>query len=185
MKFEYMEANNATFGNMAQVLLVSSTANEWIGNFYRTEEDSGDFGTRYEVFLPLDLAGVFLPNVLPDLIKRLNEIFTLPDNWDGRETAAPNYQAYSHAWQLIEILSEMDFAPAKLVPSAEEGIGIFFAKENRYGFVECSNEGEIVVAMSDRQGHRRVWQISDTEDEIKEALETLRGFINRGFINAA
>lgn len=173
-----IEANNATFGYKPQVWFVSSTANEWVGEFGRTEGDSCYAGNKCKILLGMDIPGIFVPSVFSDLIKRLNEIHTLNDNWDGQGTAAPNRIACFHTRTVIEILSEMDFVPAKLVPSAEEGIGIFFDKENKYGFVECSNEGEIVVAMSDRQGNRRVWQIRDTEDEIQEALETLKDFFD-------
>ncbi|MDD3581293.1 MAG: hypothetical protein PHW74_09760 [Desulfobacca sp.] len=115
---------------------------------------------------------------LPDFQNRLREMRALPNNWDGRGTAAPNAMASINAWKVLMSLDEIDFVPAKLMPSAEEGIGIFFAKGNRYGFVECYNEGGIVVAMSDREGDRRILEIGDTPEEIKDALETLRDFID-------
>jgi hypothetical protein len=125
-----------------------------------------------------NVAGKFAADILPDLIKKLYEICELPDNWDREGTAAPNKMAFLNAWEVIEVLRNLDFIPAKLVPSAEEGIGFYFTKENKYGFVECSNEGEIVVAMSDRGGHRRVEQLSDNMYEIEKALEELKDFID-------
>lgn len=144
----------------------------------KSEGDACNFGTGCQISIIEDMASKFAPDILPDLTKRLNEIYYLPDDWDGQGTAAPNAQAFLHAWEVIEVLGNMNFVPANLVPSAEEGIGIYFSKENKYGFVECFNEGEIVVAMSDREGHRRVWQIRDTKDEIEEALEILKDFVN-------
>jgi hypothetical protein len=144
----------------------------------KSEGDACNFGTGCQISIIEDMASKFAPDILPDLTKRLNEIYYLPDDWDGQGTAAPNAQAFLHAWEVIEVLCNMNFVPANLVPSAEEGIGIYFTKENKYVFVECFNEGEIVVAMSDREGHRRVWQIRDTKDEIEEALEILKDFVN-------
>ncbi len=144
----------------------------------KTEGDACNFGHSCQISIIEDIASKFTVDILPDLTKRLNEIYNLPDNWDGQGTAAPNAQAFLHAMEVIEVLRNMNFVPANLVPSAEEGIGIYFAKEKKYGFVECFNEGEIVIAMSDREGHRRVWQITDNKDEIEEALETLKGFVD-------
>jgi hypothetical protein len=144
----------------------------------KSEGDACNFGPGCQISIIEDMASKHVPDILPDLTKRLNEIYYLSDDWDGQGTAAPNARAFLHAWEVIGVLGNMNFAPANLVPSAEEGIGIYFTKEKKYGFVECFNEGEIVVAMSDREGHRRVWQIRDTKDEIEDALEILKDFIN-------
>ncbi|MFW6172586.1 MAG: hypothetical protein ACOC5T_02470 [Elusimicrobiota bacterium] len=115
---------------------------------------------------------------LSNFQNKLKEIRALPDNYDGYGTAAPNDMAYLNAWDVLMVLDAIDFVPTKLMPSAEEGIGIFFAKGNRYGFVECYNEGGIGAAMSDRKGYRHIWEIGETTEEIKDALETLRDFID-------
>lgn len=150
----------------------------WVIRLGRTGGDACNFGPECKISMVEDIAGNLVANVLPDLAKRLNEIRTLPDNWDGRGTAAPNQIAYLHAWDVIGVLSEMNLAPAKLMPSADEGIGFYFSNKNKYGFVECYNDGEIVVAMSDRKGYRKIKQIGDAIDEIKDELENLKVFIN-------
>ncbi len=167
----YVEANNATFGYFPQEPYVSGTGNVSIGYSERTEGDTCDLGNECKIFLDMDIPGTFVPNVFSDLIKRLNDISTLTDNWDGQGTAAPNRKARFHAWNVIDVLSEMDFPPAKLLPSSDEGIGFYFSNKNKYGFIECYNDGEIVVAMSDRKGYRRTRQIGDTIDEIKDGLK--------------
>jgi hypothetical protein len=144
----------------------------------KTEGDDCNFGPGCQISIIGDFSRTQVTDLLRDLTKRLNEIRRLPDNWDSQGTAAPNTLAYLHAWDVIGVLTEMNFVPAKLMPSAEEGVGFYFSNKNRYGFVECYNEGEIVVAMSNRNGYRKVWQIRDVIDEIKDALETLRDFLN-------
>jgi hypothetical protein len=170
----YMEAN-ATLSYLPEEPYVSGTDNVFVG-YFETEGDTCDFG-GCEISLDV-VVGTFRPNVFSDLIKRLNEIRALTDNWDGQGTAAPNKKACFHAWNVIEVLDEMDFSPAKLMPSSDEGIGFYFSNKNKYGFVECYNDGEIVVAMSDRKGYRRAQQIGDTIAEIKDELETLKAFID-------
>lgn len=146
----------------------------------RNTEDSCNsvLGGQISITDTDDFTGTFVVDIIGDLTRKLNEIYKLSDNWDGYGTAAPNTMAFLHAWDVIEVLRNIDFIPVKLIPSAEEGIGFYFEKENRYGFVECFNDGEIVLAMSDRGGYRRAWQISDSIDEIEESLEILKDFID-------
>ena len=120
--------------------------------------------------------------MLSELIEKLNEIRDLPDNWDGQGTAAPNSLAYLHATKVIETLSELNFIPNKLVPFADEGIGFYFSNKNKYGFIECHNTGEIIVAMSDRQGFQKVREISlDLKNEV-EYLQLFIGLKQKSWI---
>jgi len=170
--------NNASPGYLPAVPHANVARGGRVRYLNRTEGDDCNFGRGCKIFLPQDITGILAANVLPDLTKRLKEIRTLYDNWDGRGTAAPNQMAYLHAWDVVGVLSEINFVPAKLMPSADEGIGFYFSNKNKYGFVECYNDGEIVVAMSDRKGYRKIKQIGDAIDEIKDALENLKDFIN-------
>jgi hypothetical protein len=177
----YMEANSscpALYGYLLPEWYSSIATSGTIGDFDKTDVDTCDFGDACDIQVVEDAVGTFATNILSDLIKRLNEIYILPDNWDDQGTAAPNKLAYFHAREVIGVLSDINFVPAKLMPSAEEGIGFFFSNKNRYGFLECYNEGEIVVAMSNRNGYRKVWQIRDVIEEIKDALETLIDFLD-------
>ena len=177
----YIEANNsclAPYGYPLPEWYPSVATSEGIGYFGETDVDTCDFGEACDIQIVEEAVGSFATNILSDLIKRLNEIYILSDNWDGQGTAAPNKLAYFHGREVIGVLSDINFVPAKLMPSAEEGIGFYFSNKNRYGFLECYNEGEIVVAMSNRNGYRKVWQIRDVIEEIKDALETLRDFLD-------
>ncbi|MHC4197049.1 MAG: hypothetical protein ACYSRP_03940 [Planctomycetota bacterium] len=152
--------------------------------------------TKYEIYLPAtgDVCTLEMPcyvpvsddvvgrNVSPawlgKFVQKLEEIKNLPNDWNGYGTAAPNALAVLNIWEVIEVLQDMDFAPAQISPSADEGITISFAQKNKYAFVECDNDGDILAATSDRQGKREIWQIRNSKDAIKNDLEIISAFIN-------
>jgi hypothetical protein len=115
---------------------------------------------------------------LARLSQQLEEMKDLSDNWNGYGSAAPNAIAFRTATNILFVLHQLGFSPTQIAPSAEEGIGFFFVKEEKYAFIECYNDGEIVIAMSNRQGERQVREVGTSVQEIKEALDLLRIYIN-------
>jgi hypothetical protein len=105
---------------------------------------------------------------------KLKEISTLYDDYDGQGTAAPNDIAIQNAMSVIDVLEEMNFVPDDLMPSVEEGVAFYLPGNGGYKFVECYNDGDILVVYSDRQGHDKIWQTGNTKEAIEDALKTLR-----------
>lgn len=172
----YLESN-IPYKSAYQVCHTSVAMSGHWGDLGRGEEDLCNFGGGCKISTTDDITGTLAANVLPYCARRLNEICSLPDDWDGQGTAAPNKMACFHASEVIYALNEINLVPTKLMPSADEGIGFYFSKKNKYGLIECYNDGEIIVVMSDRKGYRKVTQVENTA-EIKDELETLRVFIN-------
>lgn len=123
-----------------------------------------------------------IANLLPPWLlyftQRLEEIANLSDDWDSCGTAAPNQASISNAMDILSILHETDLVPTQISPSVEEGIGISFVKGDKDAFVECYNDGEVLAVISDQQKERDIWQIRNSKEAFKRALETINIFIN-------
>lgn len=96
----------------------------------------------------------------------------------GRNSYAadpPNASALYWARKILDILSNSGVAPAKIVPSAEGGVGICFIAKNKYADVECLNSGEIVAIKKDfSKGTREVWELD--QDNVRAELMAISAF---------
>lgn len=111
--------------------------------------------------------------------EKLTELSHLPIDWDSYGAEPPNNLALDWASQILEILSEIGFSPARITPSVENGVGISFISDNKYADIECFNEGDILAVTSDGQGNPEVWEVEATTLGIKFAIEKIRVFLQR------
>ncbi len=110
---------------------------------------------------------------MKEYLIKLEEVMKTEDDWNGYGSESPSKVAYSSAVIVILTLCNMiitfpnGLPRATISPSAEGGIGIGFSTKEKYGFVECYNDGEILAATSDLDIHD-IWKV-----EKKDMRKTL------------
>lgn len=79
--------------------------------------------------------------------------------------------------QIINKVIEENLIPFTIAPSAEGGKVILWEKNQSvsYAFIEYLDDGEICLAMSDREGFSRVCEVN--EDNLEQVLKDIRVFI--------
>jgi hypothetical protein len=99
----------------------------------------------------------------------LARLATLPNDWDSHGAAPPNTIAIANARRLLIELQTCQTPKLSVLPSVEEGIGIFSRNGEKYMYIECLNSGEIVVGFSDSAGQREVEEISADQVSLRVA----------------
>jgi hypothetical protein len=113
---------------------------------------------------------------LERLSNHLDRVARDPGFWDGAEP--PNTFAVMWAKLALDELAWMEFLPARIVASADGGIGLCFTDgQRRYADIEFLNSREILAVTSDGNGQPNVWAVSGTLDGLIRALGTIRDFI--------
>ncbi len=75
------------------------------------------------------------------------------------------------------IAEDVGLVPARVVPSAENGVGIVFRSTSRYADLEFLNTGEISAALLDNEQPPETWEVPAEEEDLRVALERIREFI--------
>ena len=109
--------------------------------------------------------------------KQLKSMRNLQSDWNGYESSAPNSIAISNSQTVLDILHTINFSPISIVPSAEDGIAISFAKGKRRAIIECYNDGNIAAAMYEIDSEPLVWNVGISEEDIKESVNRIYDFI--------
>ena len=140
---------------------------------YRVSGSSADLAMVRHLTLSEDLVGHLSQGVswLSRSRKSLDSMGMLPDNWNGYGSVAPNRIALYYAAQILDVLAVMGFAPANVVPSADNGVGISFRKGERYALIESYNSGEMAAVLSLSAGLPEAWDVFPWT--VKETLERI------------
>jgi hypothetical protein len=109
---------------------------------------------------------------------QLKSFRRLQDDWNGYGSLAPNSIAIRNSQTVLDILHVMNFSPIAMVPSAEEGVAISFAKGKRRAIIECYNDGNIAAAKYEIDREPLVWNVGISEEDIKESIIRIYDFIN-------
>ena len=119
---------------------------------------------------------------MKEYLRKLEEVRKTEDDWNGYGSESPSKIAHDNAMTVILTLCRMTYAPpdglprASISPSAEGGIGIGFSTKEKYGFVECYNDGEILAATSDLDIHD-IWEVE--KKDIRKTLFKLDEFFKK------
>lgn len=116
--------------------------------------------------------------LLSDARHDLWSLTQLQDNWDSYGAPAPNDQAATNAERVLRLLQYFELSIARVLPSAEGGIGICFAQHDSYADVECSNDGEIIGVRYVGAAAPTLIEINGTDDSIRAGLQTIREHFN-------
>lgn len=112
-----------------------------------------------------------------DSLHRLHEVATLRDNWNSYGALVPNEIALAHAQSVLHELSDLDFEPSRIDPSAENGVCLSFRVANRYADIECFNSGDVLAITSEGSGQPQVWEVNATSDDLRTAIARIRAFL--------
>lgn len=108
---------------------------------------------------------------------KLLELAGLKSNWDSYGAPAPNNAALQNAVRILQMMQPFDLVLAKIVPSAEGGIGFCFASGENYADIESTNDGEILGVRYAGMEAPVLIQIDGTDNSIQAALEEVRNHI--------
>jgi hypothetical protein len=89
----------------------------------------------------------------------LDELATLPDDWDGYGTPGPTQAAIQIGRELLEALKRVGPRPSHLGPSAIGGISYAFISGRDIASLEVSNEGAVSAALIPRADPPKVWDV--------------------------
>lgn len=103
---------------------------------------------------------------------------SLRSNWDSYGAPAPNEAAMGIAIRILEHMTPFDLSAAKIVPSAEGGIGFCFVVGDRYADIEASNDGDILGVRYVGKHTPTLIPIDGTDESIEKALAQIRGHIS-------
>jgi hypothetical protein len=99
---------------------------------------------------------------------------SLQDNWDSYGAPAPNDRAAANAERVLRLLQYFELSIARVLPSAEGGIGICFIQNDSYADIECSNDGEIIGVRYVGAAAPTLIEIDGTDDSIRAGLQEVR-----------
>src|ERR1019366_1170763 len=103
---------------------------------------------------------------------------SLRSNWDSYGAPAPNETALGNATRILEHMTPFDLSAAKIMPSAEGGIGFCFVVGDRYADIEASNEGDILGVRYVGKHTPALIPIDGTGESIEKALAQIRDHIS-------
>ena len=109
-----------------------------------------------------------------ELYERLDRLAELREDWDTYGAPLPNRSSISNARSILALFEKAYLTPAKVVPSAEGGVGIVFVRGERCADVECLNDGDVLAAKYTGEGEPEVWEVktrSEAVDEVRRHLQ--------------
>ena len=109
---------------------------------------------------------------------QLCSLALLRSNWDSYGAPSPNEIALDNAGRILEHMTPFDLSIARIVPSAEGGIGFCFVVGDRYADIEASNEGDILGVRYVGKQTPVLIPIDGTEESIEKALAQIRDHIS-------
>jgi len=107
----------------------------------------------------------------------LQSLAKLQSNWDSYGAPTPNGTAVENAERILGRMNLFDLTLARIVPSAEGGIGICFSKDDRYADIESSNEGEVIGVRYVGMQPPTLIETDGTDEGIEAALKEIRNHL--------
>ncbi len=102
----------------------------------------------------------------------------IEDDWDGNGAPVPNETAITNAERVVESILEFERDPDRVVQTVEGGVEVYLKRGNRYGSIECLNNGAIVAGASDRRGLVQTWPSVSDDREIGPLIRELLEFVD-------
>lgn len=112
-----------------------------------------------------------------DRVLELRKLEKLSSNWHEDGVEPPNRTATYWADVALDILRVDDFACDRVLASVDEGIGICFVREPKYADIEIFNTGEILAVTSERNSSPKIWEVHQSVEGIRQALEEIREYL--------
>lgn len=115
--------------------------------------------------------------VIGRLQEKLIQLKELQEGWDSYGAHAPQPSTIEGAEKVLALLEPFDLLYAKLIPSAEGGVAVFFNEGTKTAYLEFQNSGDVVLAMYDREGEPQIIELTDTDDDKARGLELIRHYV--------
>jgi hypothetical protein len=132
------------------------------------------YNPRQTVFPFRENLSIHLVN---EVLSKWGQMRRLRPNWDGRGTEVPNDKALYLALKILLDMLEQSILPDRIMPSAEGGVAIVFARANYYADVECFNSGEVGAVIMDGKNEPVVWEVKP--NTLRETLSKIRDHLRR------
>jgi hypothetical protein len=101
----------------------------------------------------------------------------LHHGWDSYDAPPPNETAIRKALHILSLLDWTDLLIARILPSAEGGVGFCFIRGDRYADLECANDGEVFgIRYVGRQTPALI-PTDATDASVESALQEIREHI--------
>jgi len=82
--------------------------------------------------------------------------------------------ALSNAMQVLDVSRQERLLPSKLLRGSS-GVFVYFSSDHRYAEIECDDDGDIGIVMSDRSGNPALWFSQSTR--LRSDLARIRAFL--------
>lgn len=99
---------------------------------------------------------------------------SLPIGWDGYSAEPPSYIAIEAALKALDVLFKLGRLPVRAVALADGGMALVMMARPFYAAVELYDDGEAVVAFSNRKDRQEAWDVSVNDVQLKVAIERLQ-----------
>lgn len=107
--------------------------------------------------------------------KEIQRAESLPVGWDGYSAEPPSHNAIEATRKALDVLFEFGSLPVRAVALADGGMALVMMARPFYAAVELYDDGEVVVAFSDRKDRQEAWEVSVVnEAQLKVAIERLQ-----------
>ena len=63
------------------------------------------------------------------------------------------------------------------MPSVEGGLSLLFVNGDKYADIECDNDGDVLVGMSDRTGDPELWELNLEGNNLNTTVDRIREFL--------
>jgi len=107
----------------------------------------------------------------------LRSIRRFSQGWDTYAAPAPNDIAVENAARILRFLDAEVLIRARVLPSAEGGVGIAFVNQDRYADLECSNDGDILGVRYTGHQAPTLIQPNGSDISILAALREIKAHI--------
>jgi len=101
----------------------------------------------------------------------------LANNWDSYGAEKPSRASVEATAEILGRLREELFLPNRVVPSSEGGIAVYFNKDNKTGYLEYRNSGDVILAMYDNQNDPSIIELTRTDADKSKAISLIRSYI--------
>lgn len=102
----------------------------------------------------------------------------LQPNWDSYGAPSPNDIAVRNAIRVLDLLQAYEMEFARVLPSAEGGVGICFVNGDHYADIECLNDGDIMGVRYTGAEMPSLIEINGTDGSIHAGLEQIRNHLS-------
>jgi hypothetical protein len=109
---------------------------------------------------------------------KLKEFRQLTDNWNGYGSSAPNRIAIGSCETILNILHEKNFQPSTIYASAQDGVTITFAVDQRRGILECYNDGDIISFVYQGDNPAEIREIGNSVSDLREEITRIEEFVH-------